>query len=436
MNYKYNKRLKIYRTILVLVLASVIVGVGYYQYYDYYKQVPDKISVNLGNEHQIDVNVPAKATIYNKSLEVGGFGSSNIPAESIEIDLSNTMQIIANEESSYEMEVKLFGFIPLKTVELEVVTGVQLIPGGIPVGIYVKTNGVLVIGTGTFTGADGKQYEPSKNILKSGDYIQAINGIEVMTKNQIITELQKSQGEEVILTFTRLDENMEVTLFPILSDSGDYKVGIWLRDSAQGIGTMTFLTEDGVFGALGHGITDIDTTTLMNMKGGSLYQTTIVAIHKGEKGIPGELTGSIDYLSENIMGDIIGNTEKGIYGIVNVNTSEMIGNDTIPMGYASEVVIGDAEILCTITGEENYYDIVIRKVDYSDYNSNRSIEIEIVDETLLHLTGGIVQGMSGAPIVQNGKLIGAVTHVLVNDPTRGYGIFIENMLETAEGVKY
>ncbi len=435
LNTVKNKRMIIYRNILVIVLVGAIVGVGALQYYEYYHKMPDQIKIKAGTDYSVQVNVPAKATIYQDDIEVSGFGVSNIPDGAVELDFSEAMEIVATKERTYTADVKLFGFIPLKKLEIEVVPEIELIPAGIPVGIYVKTNGVLVIGTGVVEGSDGATHDPSKNILQTDDYIQKVNDTVVSNKKEVIEALSLCHGEAVDLTIIRNEEEIVVRVVPVMGSDGAYKIGVWLRDSAQGIGTMTFVNEKGVFGALGHGINDIDTAMLVDMKEGSLYHTQIVAIHKGTKGEPGELTGSIDYQPNHLIGSIVDNTEKGIYGIGNKELYHEICEEPIPVGFSSEIQMGPAQILCNITGTPTYYDILIKELQYGSNYYNRSIVLEVVDEELIQLTGGIVQGMSGAPVLQNGKIIGAVTHVFVNDPTRGYGIFIENMLETAESVK-
>ena len=195
------------------------------------------------------------------------------------------------------------------------------------------------------------------------------------------------------------------------------------------MGTLTYLDENNSFGALGHGINDMDTATLMNLKNGSLYTTEIVSITKGENGTPGELTGVIDYKESNKMGTIEANTVEGIFGELNESAASHITTQAMPIGLKQEVDLGPAQILCSVGGAPQLYDVKITSVHLDHDNINRGIELQITDKTLLETTGGIVQGMSGSPIIQDGKLIGAVTHVLVQDPTRGFGIFIENMLE-------
>ena len=207
-------------------------------------------------------------------------------------------------------------------------------------------------------------------------------------------------------------------------------MGAWLRDSAQGIGTMTYLDGQNRFGALGHGINDMDTGELLKLGSGLLYHTEIVAVKRGERGNPGELTGVIEYKPDQVSGVIVDNTIQGIYGVANAEllSEYTLNSSPLPIALKPEVTTGAAQILCTINGEAKYYDIELTKLTPGKDAVNRQISLEVTDPELLSLTGGIVQGMSGAPIIQNGKFVGAVTHVLVQDSTKGYGIFIEDML--------
>ena len=223
---------------------------------------------------------------------------------------------------------------------------------------------------------------------------------------------------------------MELKVIPKKNQNGENKIGIWVRDNAQGIGTLTFVDENGKFGALGHGINDTDTSELMELGEGLLYKTNIIAIKKGTKGEPGELTGMISYSDKNVIGTISDNTEAGIFGTCDTGKISLMDEAHMyPIGLKQEIRLGEAQIITTVDDTRETYDIEITEVRLDHDNVNRGIVIKITDPRLLSLTGGIVQGMSGSPIIQDGKLIGAVTHVLVQDSTKGYGIFIENMLE-------
>lgn len=419
------KRLKIYRACLLAALAvscTALTGLLYY-YID--SSIPSVINIRAGEEESFRLGVPARAEI----VSVSDQGSSNIPEGAVDIDLSKTVTMKMSSETAYEMQVKLFGFLPFKQVGIQVIEDQELIPVGVPIGIYVETEGVLVVGTGEFRGADGMNCSPGKNIVKSGDYIRKVNGTEIEKKDELIQMVEDSGGEAVTLTVERDGEIMDLLVKPEKDESGDYKIGVWVRDNAQGVGTMTYIDSQGNFGALGHGINDVDTSTLMRMEGGTLYETSIVDIKKGTAGNPGEMTGMIVYSDDRILGEIVSNSSQGIFGTCNAKALSLGVREPLPIGLKQEIEEGPAQILCTVDGVTRYYDVEITEIHLDHDNINRGIELKVTDEQLLELTGGIVQGMSGSPIVQNGKFIGAVTHVLVQDSTRGYGIFIENMLQ-------
>ncbi len=420
------RRYKIFRGCLFAALAVSCTLLAGVLYYAIDSRIPSVIHVRAGQEQSFQLGVPAKAEI----LGVSEQGSSNIPEGAVEIDLSRTVTMRAALDSSYQMQVKLFGFLPIKQVGIQVIEDQELIPVGMPIGIYVKTDGVLVVGTGEFKGADGVTYSPSRNILKSGDYIRKMNGEPIERKDDFIARVEKNGNQEIVLTVEREGTLTELCVKPVMDASGKYKIGAWVRDNAQGVGTMTYIDADGHFGALGHGINDVDTSTLMHMENGTLYQTDIVDIKKGTVGKPGEMTGMIVYSNDRILGEITANSARGIFGECNEKALGMVCREPLPIGLKQEIEEGPAQILCTVQDNTaRYYDVEITAVHLDHDNVNRGIELTVTDPELLQLTGGIVQGMSGSPIVQNGKFIGAVTHVLVQDSTRGYGIFIENMLE-------
>lgn len=426
-NWKQKvRRYRIYRRCLCVALAlslAALTGVGYYMVDS---SIPSVIRVRAGEEESFQLGVPAKADIVSAS----GQGESNIPEGAVTIDLNQTVTMKADSAQQYLMEVRLFGFLPFKQVGIQVIEDQKLIPVGVPIGIYMKTDGILVVGVGEFQGQDGAQYSPSKYILRSGDYILALNGESVTEKDDFIERVESCGGKNLILTVERGGEEMKLEVRPVRDQSGAYRIGAWVRDNTQGVGTMTYIDADGNFGALGHGINDVDTSTLMDMYDGTLYQTEIVAIHKGSVGKPGEMVGMISYTDDRILGDITVNSSRGIFGECNEKALEMATAEPIPIGLKQEIRKGAARILCTVDGTTRYYDIEITDIHLDHDNVNRGLEIRVTDPELLEITGGIVQGMSGAPIIQNGKFIGAVTHVLVQDSTRGYGIFIENMLES------
>lgn len=422
---KCVRRKRIYRISLCVALFLCCLTLVGYGYYLIDQNIPSVIHVRADEEQSFDLDVPAKGEL----VSVGALGKSNIPEGEVIIDLSEPVTLMTSGLEEYSMEVKLFGFLPFKQVEIEVIEDQELIPMGVPVGIYMEAEGVLVIGVGEFKGQDGQNRAPARNILRSGDYIRELNGEPVTDKEAFISGIEESGGEPQVITVERKGELIDLQVKPVQDTTGAYKIGVWVRDSTQGVGTMTYIDNEGNFGALGHGINDIDTSTLMEMYDGTLYRTEILSIEKGRVGNPGEMTGMIIYSDENILGDIRYNGAEGIFGICNDKALQMAEQKAFPIGLKQEIEEGEAEMLCTVDGEPKYYDVEITDIHLDHDNVNRGIELKVTDPELLEITGGIVQGMSGAPIIQDGKIIGAVTHVLIQDSARGYGIFIENMLE-------
>lgn len=316
-----------------------------------------------------------------------------------------------------------------REVSVESISGDLLIPGGMPVGIYMETNGVMILGTDHVQAADGLNYEPAKRLVRSGDYIVGIGDVKIENKKQLLAEVAKINSSEVVLKLRRGEEKLSVKIKPVKGKNSSYKLGIWVRDNTQGLGTVTFLTKNSEYGALGHGIHDVDTGKLLDLSKGTLYETSIRGIKKGEDGIPGGMEGIIVYNKYNVVGSIDKNTESGIYG--KIDRIDDVFVNQVPLGIAKkeEIERGAAKIRCSIDGEIREYDILISKVNLREKEINKGIVLEVTDPELLEITGGIVQGMSGSPIIQNNKIVGAVTHVFVQDSAKGYGIFIENMLE-------
>lgn len=417
-------RLKNYRRFLYILLAAGLIAIFTAVYMDYWQKVPSTIKIRAGIEQELNFHVPVSGEIYQpEAVE-----SLSTQVESLHVDFSKGVTLKANQIDNYVMDLKLFGVLPYKSVDIQVIQDKMLTPSGIPIGIYVKTEGVLVVGIGEFKNLEGDTISPANYILQAGDYILDVNGEKVENKKQFISMIENSEGGEMIMSIRRSEEITQVKVKPESNQNGEWKLGIWIRDNAQGIGTLTYIDEDKQFGALGHGINDVDTSTLMQLDEGTLYKTEIIGITRGKDGSPGELTGYIDYENENIIGEITKNTAEGIFGICSDEVVEHKDYEAIPIALKQEVETGPAQIICSVTGEPKFYDIEIEEMHLENDNVNRGLVIKITDEELLTLTGGIIQGMSGSPIIQNGKLVGAVTHVLVQNATSGYGIFIENML--------
>ncbi len=425
---------KMYKRFLKVCILFGILGIVLFGYKNIYERVPGRIRLKAGVEQVLDLKIPVEGVIRKvsrdpKAVTVSGNPGTTVPENSVHVDFSKVVTFKADEIENYEMDLKLFGFIPFKQVDIEVIRDMVLTPVGEPVGIYVKTDGILVIGIGEFDSENGKKCTPAKYLLQPGDYIKEVDGIKIDEKEEFIREVENCEGEKMTLTVERKEETFTVSVQPKKNQSGEYKLGIWVRDNAQGVGTLTFVDDFGNFGALGHGISDVDTGELLALESGSLYNTEIISIRKGKNGDPGEMTGMIDYSPVYILGKITANSSKGIYGSGNSKLLSDIKNEAIPIGLKQDVKEGPAKIICNVDGEAKYYDILVEKVYLEHANVNRGMSIKVTDPELLAITGGIIQGMSGAPIIQDGKLIGAVTHVLVQDATSGYGIFIEEMLK-------
>ena len=335
----------------------------------------------------------------------------------------------SQEEKSYVLSCKILGIIPIKEVHVQEVPKRKVLPGGVPVGIYVKTDGILVIGTSPVNGADGISTEPAKYLLKSGDYIQTVNGERVNTKEELMSKINAYGAEKIVFGIKREGEETEVAVEPVMTGENAYKAGIWVRDDLAGVGTLTYTGRNGNYGALGHGVSDADTSTLIDMSSGLLYETNIIGIVKGVRGTPGELTGVINYSNQYCIGSVTQNEPTGVYGKIDDIPQGLEKEKEVEVGYKQEISVGKANIISTVDGERKEYEIEITGVNYNTREANKGIEFRVTDEELLEVTGGIVQGMSGSPIIQNGKWIGAVTHVFVQDPAKGYGIFAEKMLE-------
>lgn len=433
-----------YRGFLWMLLLAGIAALFSAVYFSYLDKIPSQIRIRAGVEQEFDFRVPVSGEIYRTAEEAAPVasvtdvdaedeayllaGEDDRKEESIHVDFARTVKLKANEIDTYQMDLKLFGVLPYKNVDIEVIQDKMLIPSGIPIGIYVKTDGVLVVGIGEFENNSGETISPAKYVLQKGDYILESNGEPVENKKQFISMVEASEGEDMVLTIRRNNEITDVCINAGKNRMEEWKLGIWIRDNAQGIGTMTYEGTDSTFGALGHGINDVDTSILMNLEEGTLYRTEIVGITRGANGAPGELTGYIEYDSDNVIGEITENTAEGIFGVCDEELVADSVYEPVPIALKQEIVLGPAQIICSVSGEPEFYDVEIVEVNLEHENVNRGIVIRVVDEKLLMLTGGIIQGMSGSPIIQNGKLAGAVTHVLVNDSTRGYGIFIEEML--------
>jgi stage IV sporulation protein B len=329
-----------------------------------------------------------------------------------------------------KMDLNLFGAIKLKQININVIPKTKVVPLGTAIGMKLYTKGVLVVGMSQINTENNERTKPYENSgIEQGDMILSVNNKEVSSTNELIDEINESQGKTVKIKYERNNETWETSITPVKS-SNEYKLGLWVRDVAAGVGTLTFYEpSSNTFMALGHGISDIDTEKLVEISTGELITANILSINKGEKGKPGEIRGTIQ--NGNEIGKIYKNTNFGVYGTVtNINHLETDLTNEIEVASRDEIQTGSATIICQLDNNKSKsYNIEIEKIYKNNNLDNKSMFIRITDKELLEKTGGIIQGMSGSPIIQNGKFIGAVTNVLVNDPTKGYGVFADIMIK-------
>jgi stage IV sporulation protein B len=353
----------------------------------------------------------------------------------IETNVFYTKDYLINSNSKDELiNINLLGVLPVKSVSVQAVPDIKLYPGGQPVGVKINTKGVLVVALSDIQSDNGKVISPASLAgINVGDSIVKVNNKVIKKAEDLVYEVKNCEGKDIIITVEREGQEYSKKIVPQLSEKDQsYKIGLWVRDYTSGVGTLTFYHKNSkTFGALGHPITDIDTGTILTIDSGEIVNSTIISYKKGEKGSPGELRGLfVD--EDKTIGKVEKNTSCGIYGKGSNKLLDHKYSKPMKIGLRNDIVIGPAQILTTIDGSEpELYNINIEKLIDQKEPGSKSMVIKITDERLLKETGGIVQGMSGSPIIQNDKIIGAVTHVLINKPDVGYGIYIEWMLKDA-----
>ena len=383
--------------------------------------IPNSIILFKGEE--LNVRKLFGISLENKNSEYGAILTSTESTEKQEVGTKN-------------LEVKLFNTFNVKDIDVSIIERTKVKPVGQVAGIKLYTSGVLVVGMSEVKGIDNTKYKPYENSgLQEGDTIVQIENKAITDTKELINIVNSSKGKELKIKYVRNDNTLECSIVPAKTSETEYKLGLWVRDSAAGIGTMTYIepsTND--FAALGHGITDIDTGNILNISNGQFITTKVLSIIKGINGNPGKIQGSINEQAE--IGTINKNSIFGIYGKVNdITKVKMISNKSIDVALRNEIKLGDAKILCSLDGElAKEYKIQIDKIYLNNDYDNKSMLIKVTDEELIEKTGGIIQGMSGSPVIQNGKFVGAVTNVLINDPTRGYVVFGDLMVKEMKSV--
>jgi stage IV sporulation protein B len=415
---KYIFFLSVFVVILLLAYIKIIIT------------IPGEITLFEDDEYVYSFNNPFLVKMKVDRDGIIKLSTGELKASNSYLQLSNPISVKGQKNGSVNISMKLFGLISLKTLKVDVVSNKELIACGNTVGVKLEIDGILVIGVSDVETGDNKRECPAAEAgIKPGDYLVEANGVELTCIDDLITEIDKSKGNLIKLKYRRGTVLQEVKVTPVKAvDDKKYHIGLWVRDSTAGIGTLTFYDpKTNHFGALGHGITDIDTGMLMPVKKGEILESKILGVKTGRDGFPGELKGVFNEGSK--LGEVLFNSECGIYGVLNNDAVNKISQKKYQVGLRAQANEGPAKILSNIEDKSvEAYDIEILKISRQNISGSKGMVIKITDPRLLKATGGIVQGMSGSPILQNGKIIGAVTHVLINDPSKGYGIFIEGMI--------
>ncbi len=357
----------------------------------------------------------------NKQSQFGKF---------VTADLEQKDMIVGGEKNKIStLKFKLFGIIPVREVSVNVGEEKEVFVGGIPLGFSLNTKGLIVVGDNSVLTQEGnKETQKDKTILP-GDILTEINGKEITSVSIVEEELNDFDNEFVNLKVLRKDKTIDIKLKPAKDmESNNYKLGLWVKNNASGVGTLTFVDQNKNFGALGHPITDYETGSVIPVQDGKIYNCSLVGITKGERGKPGELK-CLFLQGKNSKGSVSKNTNSGVFGDIKDSSNIVDENKKAIVGNRINVKPGKAYIVSSVSGVREEYEIEIIKANNQKQKSDKSIIFRVKDKRLLSMTGGIVQGMSGSPILQDGKIIGAVTHVFLNDSTKGYGIYIDWMLQ-------
>ncbi|MGI5877755.1 MAG: SpoIVB peptidase, partial [Christensenellales bacterium] len=413
-----------------IMLAAGVIALNYSSPLRLFRNVPGSLNLHRGQSISLPLGLPSGwLTVENEGDELIRFSQTATTGDAV--FTADALEIYPEECGQTALSLTLFGIIPIKNVSVHVFPEMTLVPGGQPIGVSLYTEGILVVGISDLLSGDGTTRRPAQEAgLQPGDIILEAEGKPLTDAKSLSDIIQGCAGAPARLKVRRGDRTLNLSITAVRDgQDGIYRMGMWVRDSSAGVGTLTFYDAAyGTYGALGHAIKDMDTDTVLDVREGTIQYSNIIDIQQGERGTPGELRG-IFFSGDVAIGNIRLNTPFGLFGDALEPITNPLYPDPIPVASHSEVHTGPATLLTTIDSEGiREYSCRIIRVFSQDRPAIKSMVIEIDDPELLAKTGGIVQGMSGSPIIQDGKLAGAITHVFINDPTKGHAVFVEWML--------
>ncbi|HHW55286.1 MAG: SpoIVB peptidase [bacterium] len=423
------------RKIVGVLLSLLIISISLTPQFKAFVTLPEALHLLEGETQNFYIGFPVD--VYIRSDREGIINLNGLPLSPrvAKVNLGAPLEVEPVQRGEVEVELLFFG-VPVKRMLVNVLPPVKVIPGGHSIGVLLLSHGVIVIGLAAIGEPGTRIKNPAQEAgITVGDTILRVNGEKiknVLHLAELVHECGR-QGEKVQIEYKRGDAVLVSEMEPVLcKETGRYRIGLYVRDGANGVGTLSFYhRESGRYGALGHVITDVETNQPLNVEEGTLVRAVVSGIHKGMKGLPGEKIGVFTE-DEDILGDIEKNTDFGIFGTLYASIENPYYPEGIPVALASQVTPGPAKILTVLEEEKiEAYAIEIERVFNQNSPTNKGMVVKITDPDLIERTGGIIQGMSGSPIIKDNKLVGVVTHVFVNDPTRGYGVFAEWMLYEA-----
>ena len=426
----------IFKKICGVIFALFFLLLNYSPFVQGIRRMPTQIQIFEGDIKTLDFGIPLPIKIEGDNVDVLKFNGNSLKDQYV-YEAGEPLAIQPMNQGNVSLDFKLFGLFSIKQMQVKVNPPKKIYPGGSTIGVSLYTKGALLVGISEVFDKEGTTHNPALDAgLRPGDIIDKVNGVPVKNAEHLSDLVNVAKSEGLELEIIRGNNIFSTNIMPIEDyHDGKFRLGIWVRDSTAGVGTMTFYDpERNNFGALGHAITDVDTGTMLSIKNGEIMQSKIIDIKQGKKGNPGELKAAFSS-KQKIIGNIVKNTKYGIYGKMNKSFNPDVLGEPIPICYQHDVKLGPAKILSTIDEDGiKEFDVEIIKINNQDHASAKGMVVEIVDPLLIERTGGIVQGMSGSPIIQEGKVVGAITHVFVNDPRKGYGIFIEWMMDESNKI--